>query len=85
MRIVSKAEEQERLKAEALIRARQQQNTDNLVEQYLREDPHLYALNEVLLMTVHNRKDAEDDQIDWDQTVESSDKHDDLGSDVDFD
>ena len=60
MRIVSKAEEQEHLKAEALIRARERLSTDRLVERYLREDQHLYAINEALLMTARNQKDVED-------------------------
>ena len=64
MRRVFKAGEQEHLKAKALIRARQRQSTDPLVERYLRDDPHLYAINEALLVTAQNQKDVEDDLID---------------------
>ena len=64
MRIVSKAAEQEHLKAEALIRARERLSIDPLVERYLRVDPHLYAINEALLMTARNQKDAKDDLLD---------------------
>jgi len=74
MRIVSKAKEEEHLKAEALIRARQWPSTDPLVERYLREDPHLYAINEALLITARNQKDAEDDPIDWDDLAKESDE-----------
>ena len=74
MRIVSKAEEQEHLKAEVPIRARERQSTDPLVERYLREDPHLNAINEALLITARNQKDAEDDPIDWDDLAKESDE-----------
>ena len=70
MRIVSKAEEQEHLKDEALIRAQNWQSSNPLVEHYVREDLQLYALNEALLKDTLARKEVEDD---------------DFGSDIDFD
>nr|XP_020160180.1 ethylene-responsive transcription factor 3-like [Aegilops tauschii subsp. strangulata] len=74
MRIVSKAKEQEHLKAEALIRARERQSIDPLVEQCLWEDMHLYDINEALLMTARNQKNVEDDPIDWDDLAKESDE-----------
>ena len=85
MRIVFEDEEQDHRKAEALIRAREQQSTDPLVERYLWDDPHMYAINDALLMTARNQKDVGDDLIDWDRFTESSDKGDDFRSDVDLD
>jgi hypothetical protein len=44
------------------------------VERYLREDPHLYAINEALMITARNQKNAEDDPIDWDDLAKESDE-----------
>jgi hypothetical protein len=87
MRIVSRAEEQEHRKAEALLRARERQSIDPLVERYLWEDSYLYAINEVLMITARNQKDAEDDPIDWNDLAKESDDDDDddSSSDIDLD
>ena len=75
MTIVSKANEQELLKAEVLLRAREGQSTVPLVERCLREDPHLYANNKAKLITTRNQKEADDEQIDWDDLVKQDDEN----------